>query len=96
MKCIAYWNRQGQEILKDFHLKRSQNIVSSYESKGKGRAQSGTIRPKSGMPIGNRSLSRQNSANHLKANVSYAKTLTKNNSSNYIKKFKEKEEMREK
>lgn len=35
VKTVPYWGSQSRELLRDFHMKRSDKLILSYESKSK-------------------------------------------------------------
>ena len=75
-------------------MKRSDKLIQAYENKSKERAKSGLPRPRSN--IEQRSISKQASTNRFTKDRTMNTTLIKNNSSKYLKQFKEKEQIREK
>jgi hypothetical protein len=75
-------------------MKRSEKLILSYESKSKERAKSGLPRPKS--HIEQRSISRQGSTVRFQKEAKTTTALAKNNSLKYLRRFKEREQGREK
>lgn len=74
-------------------MKRSEKLIHSYEYKGKERARSGLMRQKSSLD--HKTVARQNSASGFRREGS-ANTINKNNSLSYLKKYKERELIKEK
>lgn len=88
VRFIPYWSNQ-KEVLRDFHMKRSDKLITAYENKSKERAKSGLPRPRSN--IEQRSISKQASTNRFTRDGNMkTTTLLKNNSSKYLKRYKEK------
>jgi hypothetical protein len=69
-------------------MKRSDKLILSYESKSKERAKSGLPRPRSN--IEQRSISRQGSTVRFQKEAKNT-ALAKNNSTKYLRRFKERE-----
>jgi hypothetical protein len=75
-------------------MKRSDKLILTYESKSKERAKSGLPRPRSNFE--QRSISKQSSTNRFQKDGLVKTTLTKNNSTKYLKRYKDREQIREK
>lgn len=75
-------------------MKRSDKLILSYENRSKERAKSGLPRPKS--QLEQRSISRQGSVVRFQKETKASSGLAKNNSLKYLRRFKEREQVREK